>query len=200
MIHRTRFAALAAACLTLASLAPVVLADPGDDTRGRRDDPRWTDSQDRHDADSDSRWSDGPAYGGRRGGGALARRGNGARGMLAMLNLSAEQKDRIRAIRARHADRLRELGQQVKDARQELETRALRDDGRAQPAIDRIVDLQARLTRERLEMMVESGRVLTAEQRERLHAAHERMRERMQQRRDRGGDRDHGGNRDRDDR
>lgn len=207
MFKRSRLAALAAAGLTLAALAPAVFADPtGDQPRARHDDPRWSESDDRRGADPDSRWSDGPSYdhGPRAGGGPMQGRGAMHQRMMQMLQLTPEQRARIQAIHQRHQDRLQDLQAQLRDARGDLETRALRDDGRTGSMVDRIAELQARLTRERLEMMLESSRVLTARQRERMHAARERMRDRMEQRRgaqdrnrdDRGSDR----NQDRDDR
>lgn len=191
MFERSRLAALAAACLTLASFAPAFAADPADEPRPGERGSQWSD-QDSRDKDSDSRWSDRPGYG--RGGRAGAR----GQGMMQMLNLSAEQQERMRAIRERHSERLTTLRDQLKDARADLEQRASDNEGRRLDAqIDRIADLQARLTRERLTMMLEMNRVLTPEQREKMRAAHERMQQRMEQRQN---DRQRNRDRNRDDR
>ncbi|HET7224306.1 MAG TPA: periplasmic heavy metal sensor [Candidatus Eisenbacteria bacterium] len=194
MFERSRLAALAAACLTLASFAPAFAADPADEPRPGERGSQWSD-QDSRDHDSDSRWSDRPGYGR---GGAQGR----GQGMMRMLNLSAEQQERMRAIRERHSQRLTTLRDQLKDARADLEQRASDNEGRRLDSqIDRIADLQARLTRERLTMMLEMNRVLTPEQREKLRAAHERMQQRMEQRQnDRRQNRNRNRDRNRDDR
>lgn len=169
MLKQSDKAALCAAALSLALLVPAAPA-MADRVAGR-----------------DRKWS------------GEARQGQGRSGrgrdFMRSLDLSPAQRDQIRHIRERRQRTFQELRNQMRDARQDLQRASddRRDHRRVEGDIDRIASLQARLTRERLEQMIEVRDVLTPAQREQMRAAREKMRGRFEQRRNHGEARDHDG-------
>jgi Spy/CpxP family protein refolding chaperone len=112
--------------------------------------------------------------------------------MAAELNLSDDQKQKLRALREAGAPAVRESAQRLRESRQKLRGMSPEDPGWA-ASVDEAsrlaADAASRGVREGARMRAETWRILTPEQRTKLAALEakreERMRERLQQRRQR---------------
>lgn len=116
--------------------------------------------------------------------------GRGAGGLgrlLRGLDLTSEQKEQVRAIRTAHQQVLRDLGQQLREARENLATRLLTPGNvSAQdltPQAQRITQLHEQAFQEKLQLLLEIRQLLTPEQlakagqiRSRMRSLHEEMR------------------------
>jgi Spy/CpxP family protein refolding chaperone len=87
--------------------------------------------------------------------------------LVADLNLSTEQREKIRSILREHRNKLIDERAAVEKAEAEVEDlfgESELDESRAQPAIDRLVEARSALTRSFTEMGLKLRRVLTTEQ------------------------------------
>jgi Spy/CpxP family protein refolding chaperone len=89
--------------------------------------------------------------------------------LLGALDLTAEQRRQVVAIRNKHEPALRELGRRVRAAREELAAKLFgpgeATEGDLGPQIERIARAQRRLLEEGLRVALEVRAVLTDEQR-----------------------------------
>lgn len=127
----------------------------------------------------------------RRGGHRGHRRagGRGMRGLVRDLNLTEAQRTQIRAIHDKYRPRFQAAREQLRT--QSDAARALRQKGDtagARAAFQRLrTDMQARIQPIQQQQQAEIRNILTAEQRTKFDAAQQRMKERLENRKDRRG-------------
>ncbi|NJR22634.1 MAG: Spy/CpxP family protein refolding chaperone [Richelia sp. CSU_2_1] len=116
-------------------------------------------------------------------------RGNKQGRLFEQLNLTAEQKQRMQAVRDRYKDQISQRMQAVRQARQELETMMSGTTANASQMRDKhrqIMGLRQQLEEVQFESMMAMREVLTAEQRSRLaqlmQQRRQNVRNRMQNR------------------
>jgi len=115
--------------------------------------------------------------------------GRGMRGFARDLNLTEAQRTQVRAIHEKYRPRFQAAREQLRT--QSAAARALRQKGDtagARAAYQRLrTDMQARIQPIQQQQQAEIRNILTAEQRTKFDAAQQRMKERLENRKDRRG-------------